>query len=110
MATGAGSSAPPVDLPTRLEHVLADEALAIYFRNFLHKTACAENLSFWLEVELLKELDENEQRSILKYEACLATGCQIYRCSHARSLTLFFLAPWRKRSMSSTFLRPANMR
>lgn len=73
----AGPLAAPMaaEQPTKIEHILADEGLAVTFRNFLHKTACAENLSFWLEVELLKELDETEQKSIL---AC------VFLCHHAR--------------------------
>ena len=63
--------------PTKLEHILADEGLAITFRNFLHKAACAENLSFWLEVELLKELDENEQRSILAYVRVIQAAVEV---------------------------------
>ena len=48
--------------PTILE-ILADEDLAFLFREYLHQLQCAENLSFYVEVEDYKRIPEASDRA-----------------------------------------------
>lgn len=46
-----------------IREILAEEELALLFREFLHQLKCAENLSFYVEVEEYKRLDSQSDRS-----------------------------------------------
>lgn len=56
----ASESAP---LAPTLREILGEEDLALLFREFLHQLKCAENLSFYVEVEEYKTLESQSERS-----------------------------------------------
>lgn len=45
-----------------IREILGDEDLALLFREFLHQLQCAENLSFYVEVEDYKRLETHDER------------------------------------------------
>ena len=55
----AGDGAP---IAPTIREILGDEDLALLFREFLHQLQCAENLSFYVEVEDYKRLETHEER------------------------------------------------
>lgn len=46
-----------------IRDILGDEDLALLFREFLHQLQCAENLSFYVEVEDYKRLPSSSERA-----------------------------------------------
>lgn len=51
-----------VPIAPTIREILGDEDLALLFREFLHQLQCAENLSFYVEVEDYKRLTTHEER------------------------------------------------
>lgn len=56
------ASEPAMSAPT-IRDILGDEELALLFREFLHQLQCAENLSFYVEVEDYKRLPTAGERT-----------------------------------------------
>eukprot|EP01122_Echinamoeba_exundans_P006594 TRINITY_DN1887_c0_g1_i1.p1 TRINITY_DN1887_c0_g1~~TRINITY_DN1887_c0_g1_i1.p1 ORF type:complete len:191 (+),score=39.18 TRINITY_DN1887_c0_g1_i1:106-678(+) len=53
-----------------LAEVLADEDLALLFRDFLHHLHSAENLAFWLEIEEFKLIERSAERRERAEQIC----------------------------------------
>lgn len=56
------SASDGAQLAPTIREILGDEDLALLFREFLHQLQCAENLSFYVEVEDYKRQSEVESR------------------------------------------------
>jgi hypothetical protein len=53
-----------------LAEVLADDDLALLFRDFLHHLHSAENLAFWLEIEEFKLIERSNERRERAEQIC----------------------------------------